>query len=256
MSKKRNIEPEKENKERWLLTYSDLITLLCVFFIVMYTLSKIDAKKYEAIAQSLSKAMGGSSTIMPNSGANLTQGNIESNISAAMDKKEQASLEKLRQQIQSYLDKNGLNGQVSVSLEDRGVVVSFPDMVLFDLGSAALTPHAQDMITSVGKFLNQVPNYVRVEGHTDNLPISTAQFPSNWELSEARANSVVRQLITDNIKPERLSATGYGEYRPSVPNDNEADRQRNRRVDITVLRNKYDTAEPAAGGAVSTAVKN
>jgi len=125
------------------------------------------------------------------------------------------------------------------------VVLSFQDVALFPLGSAELTPGARDMIGKIGKILIKVPQYLRVEGHTDDLPINTREFPSNWELSVARATSVVQELIHRlNFSPRRLSATGYGEFRPRVPNDSPDNRQQNRRVDIVVLKSKYETAEP------------
>jgi len=180
--KKHGGEPEKENHERWLITYADLITLLLIFFVVMYTLSKIDANKYHAIASSLAKTMGGSQSIMNNGGQAIVPG-------AAIDKAkepgvpesvEQRNMENIKRQIEEYVDKNGLSGKVTVTIEERGVVVSFQDVVLFPLGVADLTPHSNEIIDKVGAILKQTNNYIRVEGHTDNLPINTRQFPSNW----------------------------------------------------------------------------
>ncbi|SHF34761.1 flagellar motor protein MotB [Desulforamulus putei] len=246
--KKRGQEPVKENHERWLITYADLITLLLIFFVVMYTLSKIDANKYYAIASSLAKTMGGSQSIMESGGPSLVPGADESKeLESYLDKAEEKNMEKIQKQIQEYVDKQGLAGKVTVSIEERGIVVSFQDVVLFPLGVAELNPSSRDIVDKVGAILRQTPNYIRVEGHTDNLPISTSRFPSNWELSLARSASVVHRLIEfSDIPPDRLSATGYGEYRPRKPNDSEANRQQNRRVDIVVLRTKFQEVEPEA----------
>ncbi|MCL4439032.1 MAG: OmpA family protein [Firmicutes bacterium] len=246
--KKRGAEPQKENHERWLITYADLITLLLIFFVVMYTMSKIDANKYYAIASSLAKTMGGSQSIMESGGPSMVPGASESKeLDTVMENLEQQNMEKIERQIQEYVDQNGLSGKVTVSIEERGVVVSFQDVVLFSLGVAELNPSSRDIVDKVGAILRQTPNYIRVEGHTDNLPIRTSKFPSNWELSLARSASVVHRLIEfSDIPPDRLSATGYGEYRPRMSNDTDATRQQNRRVDIVVLRTKFQEVEPEA----------
>jgi chemotaxis protein MotB len=239
--KKKPGSGEKDNAERWLLTYADLITLLLIFFVVMYALSSIDAKKFEAMAVSMANAMGGSTSVMPNPGEAIPPG------VSTPDQAENDDLEQLRKELQDYIDENGLEGQVTVNLEERGIVLSFQDVALFSLGSAVLTPYAKELIDTVGLILIRSTQYVRVEGHTDDLPINTREFPSNWELSAARANSVVQTLIADlNFPPHRLSVTGYGEFRPQVPNDSVENRQVNRRVDIVVLRSVYETAEPGA----------
>ncbi|MBO8138204.1 MAG: flagellar motor protein MotB [Desulfotomaculum sp.] len=238
---------EKENHERWLITYADMITLLMIFFIVMYTMSKIDAKRFEAIAESLHKAMGGQGAIMYDAGPRVSPGTYDSTDPGKLRdyNRDAQSLVKIKEQIEEYLKKNGLQNKVTVTLEDRGVVVSFMDVVLFPLGSAQLTPESSEILQRVGKILSQVDNYIRVEGHTDNWPIHTSRFPSNWELSTARATTVVKELTKNHqIEPERLSATGYGEYRPRRPNDSAENRRYNRRVDIVVLRSRYDKIEP------------
>ncbi|NPV72574.1 MAG: OmpA family protein [Pelotomaculum sp.] len=252
MIRKKQGQSQKSGKaghERWLLTYSDLITLLMIFFVVMYSLSSINARKFKAIAMSLANAMGGGQSVMTEPGASLAPGVSGSSLPADLGQAaaEAADLESLRRELQEYIEQNGLTGRVSVNLEERGLVLSFLDVALFPLGSARLTPEAQETVGKIGKILLKAPNYIRVEGHTDNLPINTREFPSNWELSVARATSVVQELIHKlNFPPERLSATGYGEFRPRMPNDSAEHRQQNRRVDLVILRSKYETAEPMA----------
>lgn len=260
--KRRREEKKNDNLERWLLTYSDLITLLMVFFVVLYSLSSLNAKKYQAVALSLSAAMGGGGqSVLNEPGAAMAPGIsgnnlIEENM-ASKDVQELNSLEQIRKELQDYIDQNDLNGKVSVNMEERGVVISFQDVALFPLGSAELTADAREMIGKIGLIIMKTPQYIRVEGHTDNLPINTSLYPSNWELSVARATSVVQELIHSlNFPPYRLSATGYGEFRPRVPNDTETRHQQNRRVDIVVLKSKYETAEPVSSEApVSSAGK-
>ncbi len=233
--------------ERWLITYADMITLLLVFFIVMYTMSKIDASRFEAIAQSLHKVMGGQGAILYDGAPGLSPGAYEPSpdLGKEMERRETESLLAIKKQVEAYLEEQGLQGKVSVALEERGLLISFQDVVLFPLGSASLSPDSKVIVRQIGGILSQVDNYVRVEGHTDSLPINTTVFPSNWELSTARAARVVRELVAANkIPPERLSASGYGEYRPKKPNDVEENRRFNRRVDIVILRNRFEDIEP------------
>jgi chemotaxis protein MotB len=242
---------KKDNKERWLLTYADLITLLMAFFVVLYALSSINVKKFQAIALSLSLAMGGGESVLTESGVSLAPGISGSNFLndelTTGELQELTDLERIRQELQSYIEQNGLTGKVAVNMEERGVVVSFQEVALFPLGSAELTRDARETIGKIGLILTKTSQYIRVEGHTDNLPINTSVYPSNWELSVARATSVVQELIHSlDFPPYRLSATGYSEFRPRTPNDSEAQRQQNRRVDIVILKSKYETAEPGS----------
>jgi len=244
----------KAGQERWLLTYADLITLLMIFFVVMYALSNVDATKFKAIAETLSKALGGGGGAVLNSpGPSIVPGQSgEVNIvKERIDEVKQ--MEQIKQELVTFIKENDLSAQVSVISEERGVVVSFQTPVLFALGSADLVPSAAVMIRKMGKILMETRNYIRVEGHTDNLPINTVQYPSNWELSSARATRVVQELIKGiGFPPERLSATGYGEYRPRMPNNSEINRQLNRRVDLVVLKSKYEYSEalPEGGGSL------
>ncbi len=239
---RRNRRSKKDNSERWLITYADLITLLMIFFIVMYALSKLDAAKFEALAQSLTATFGAGAMILDSPGPAVVPGSPPEQI---RDLVEANQLEKLKQELEQYIGESGLTARISVTTEERGIVLSFQDNVLFELGSDVLTAQAKEILDKVAPLLGNTPNYIRIEGHTDNLPISTARFPSNWELSAARATNVVRELInTHGMPPAKLSAIAYGEYRPRAPNNSQYNRQLNRRVDLIILRNKFSEAEP------------
>ena len=245
MSRKRKAKAEKETGERWLITYSDLITLLMIFFIIMFAMSEIDAQKFSAIAGSLNIALGGSEHILPGAGPSAVQSMPMPIQEIQQAQKEAEKLKELQKQLESLIETNNLSGRIAVSIEERGLVVSFYDPVLFPLGSAQLTPNAKDIIHKVGQILLQSDNYIRIEGHTDDIPINTVMYPSNWELSVARATSVVQELIKNiTFPPARLAATGYGQYRPRVSNDSMEHKQMNRRVDMVVVRSKYEQAEP------------
>lgn len=251
--RKKDSEGEGSGMERWLLTYADLITLLMVFFVLMYSISTVNAEKMEAVAQSLSQVLKGSAMeIMDFSGPAIIEGQsgatpgTEELLASAV--KMAAAQERLEQYLETLeaIDPD-ISKNIVIMQQERGLVISLKDTLLFPKGSAELTPRARQIISGVGQSLSELPNYYRVEGHTDNLPIHTAQFPSNWELSALRANNVARLLISENaVDPEKISITGYGEYRPLVANTNEINRSINRRVDIVVLKQKYSYFEPSS----------
>ncbi len=236
--------------ERWLITYADMITLVLAFFIVMYALSNVDAMKFRAMAASFSDVFGGGDIIYDSGSSIVDEGmsaqpGMDVIGSGEPDLEEIAQMQQIKREIESLIEEKGLGASITITPEERGLVVSFHDPVLFELGSDYLQAEAREIVNEVGLILSNTSNFIRVEGHTDNLPISTARFPSNWELSSARANSVVQELIKGSkLPPTRLSATGYGEYRPRAPNTSDANRMLNRRVNIVVLSSKYDFSEP------------
>lgn len=247
MRRRQNNNKSRASHERWLITYADMITLLLVFFIVMFAISKIDANKFQSLAASMARAMGTGDMIMVSPGPSFVPG--ESAISSD-EFFELEQLEDTRRQLQALAIEHGVSDRITITSEQRGIVLSFQEDVLFPSGSAKLTPTARELIDKVTPILLETNNYLRVEGHTDDVPIRTSSFPSNWELSVARATSVLQQLLNNEVfPPQRLSAVGYGEYRPRVPNDSPDNRQLNRRVDIVILRDRYKGAE---AGAITT----
>lgn len=242
-------EPEKENSERWLLTYSDLITLLLTFFIILYSISQQDAAKFQAVAESLNGALTGSKEIVGESpGISQIPGNQGFHLDvsdADKEKAEQNRLKEIKKQVEEMAKKEGLQSSISVTLEERGVAIRIIDRVLFNSGFADLTPQADKILKSIGKILlSSQGQYIRVEGHTDNVPISSEKFASNWELSASRATNVLR-MFTDKvgINPRILSAVGYGEFRPIAENKTDAGRSKNRRVEIVILNTKFNRSE-------------
>lgn len=237
----RKQEAEKENSERWLVTYSDLITLLLIFFIVLYSMSQINAQKFVEFSQSMAIVFGqtgrsgvldGGRSVIPSDHATY---------------KQRHNMMNTREQIRRMIAQMGLEGKITVHEERRGLVISVKDTVFFYAGSADLGLRAREVISQVGSILSKLPNSIRIEGHTDNVPIHTAKFYSNWELSTARATNVLHYMIQSaNISPERLSAAGYGEFKPVASNDTDSGRAANRRVDIVLLGDDYEKFEPAA----------
>jgi len=234
--------------QAWLTTYGDMVTLLLCFFVMLFAFSSLDNARFQAIISAFQGALGvldgGTAVIREASiaGASSPEADLLRRTVAEIEEA-QLMLNRLRALQMSQ----GLESAFSLENVERGVVIHFTDRVLFDLGKAELKPEAKEVLQLVAQELKAWPNHIRVEGHTDNLPIRTAPYPSNWELSTARATEVLRYLIdVGGLAPERMSAAGYGEYRPIAPNDSEEGRAKNRRVDIVLLRSGLEVSEPAA----------
>jgi chemotaxis protein MotB len=234
MARKKAVEG-KENSERWLLTYSDMITLLLVFFIVLYSMANIDKKKFETVAQSMSRAFGQGGGMIKGIGGNGSALSPAPIFFADLPR-EQQDFMSVGASMAEFADKAGLTGDISVNMTYEGVVISLSDSLIFEPGLAQLSPRAKTTLQTVADVLKDLDNPIRVEAHTDNVPTNNPAYPTNWELSVARAVAIVRFLSEDcGIAPERLSAAGYGEYQPLVPNDTREHRAINRRAEIVVL---------------------
>jgi chemotaxis protein MotB len=219
---------------RWLLTYADLITLMMAFFVIMYAMSKADTAKFNSLKASLAVAFktdgAGVNPVFDHQGTTP----LDKVMSLDGQTQETAEFQEVVRKIQENVKDPRAVGFI---VDERGLTVRFLDNVLFDLGSSELRMDSYSLLDAVGDALKNSQRYMRVEGHADNLPINTAQFPSNWELSASRSIAVTRYLIEKHgMDPRRLSSLGYGEYRPLYPNTSEENRSKNRRVDIVILR--------------------
>lgn len=283
--KKKAEEPEEHvNHERWMISYADMLTLLLALFIVMFAISKVDAAKFETFAEGAAEAFGQANVALQgkvgiNDGSNGILKDQEPNkdsqnpadvgilarkalaeqeaqkraMSAELDK-----LAKVRDQIARHLERKGLKESVQMNLDERGLVVNIvTDKVLFDSGEAALRKDGIVVLAIIAPAIKELPNRVTVEGHTDNVPI-TGKYASNWELSTARATTVLRELHRDGLVPTRSNATGYADTKPLMANTSDARRQRNRRVAIVVLptitQSNTQVSTTAADGTSGTNV--
>jgi chemotaxis protein MotB len=249
----------EENHDRWLISYADFITLLFALFVVLYALSKVDEGKYKEFGSSLNFAFGSLSLGKPGATdparAQLTEQELL--LKSLVDKRNARMAEQLRKQnetmqtlvknlnqVMAPLVKSEL---VNVTQTPRGVVVDINASALFEQGEAVLQRSAARILTAVAELLEPGAQAIEVEGHTDDIPIYTPQFPSNWELSAARASSVVRLFIDEGVAPERLRAVGLASYRPISSNETPEGRTRNRRVTVIILA---PTAEHPVQGRV------
>lgn len=226
--RKHTEESEPEGQERWLLTYADLITLLLGLFVILYAMSKIDTKKYTEVVVALGGVFGN-----PEAAATMKLRLLElqEGFPDLMRQRQQ-----LEAEIRRALQLEGKSNGISVTQDERGVVVHLQEELLFPSGSSDLKGTSLETLDRLASVLKSLPNDVRIEGHTDNVPIKTAQFPSNWHLSVGRALNVGYYLIEKHqMVPDKVSVVGYSEYRPLVPNSTPENRARNRRVDIVVV---------------------
>jgi chemotaxis protein MotB len=250
---RRRKEEEHENHERWLISYADFITLLFAFFVVMYAISSVNEGKYRVLSDSISAAFrnipgstaGAMVQINPNDPLPvmipLRKPQI-ANLKTDVDQERNKELLRSKaRDISAALAPLVQQGQVRIIEGALGITVEINASVLFDSGEARLQLPALRALTAVGQILATTDFPVTVEGHTDNAPIGTLLFPSNWELSGARAASVVRLFVETGVDPRRLTATGYADQRPVADNATTEGRQRNRRVAITMESRKPDT---------------
>lgn len=242
------------SSERWLLTYADLITLLLAFFIILYAISVTDHRKMYELSQSLKSAFhvtsGAESSVLSGQPSVLVGGQTPMDFVTVQIQDDLQK--KLSEEIRRKLEGKGgagaqaMQAAVTTQITERGLVISLASSAFFDAGEAALRSDTISLLRVVAGTLKASGKQIMVEGHTDDTPIHTYRYPSNWELSTARATAVVRYLVEAwNLPPARLSAAGYGEYKPLVANTTAENRARNRRVDIVLLETERRGQRPA-----------
>lgn len=244
------------NHERWLVSYADFITLLFAFFTMMYAMSTVDAQKFRTLAHAMQAAFearmpagagraGEGDPAQPNDGAN---GLLPAGAGFSPDAGDTMAV--LERDITARLGEAIALKQVTLQRDERGLVISIREAGSFQTGRADLSPDAVEVLNQIGSAVVSATNHLRVEGHTDDVPIRTERFASNWELSTTRATNVIAHLVATGVAPRRLSAAGYGEFHPLVSNDSDADRATNRRVDIIILSEATAKREepPQMGG--------
>jgi OmpA family. len=251
-------QPSGGGAPRWLTTYSDMVTLVLCLFVLLYSMSQVDILKFRQAVQSFQnrsifqfypsvinlESDGTSSQAIDwetDGGNDETPDSDSRRNGEGMNSEE---LSELLQQIAQFIEESDLKGVVVATRTERGVVLVLPETVLFNTGEAEILDSAVPFLNRVAGLLKKIPNIVKVEGHTDSRPISSYRYPSNWELSTARASSVIRFFIEKHgLDPSRFIAAGYGDTRPVAPNDTEENMQKNRRVEIVIMDPAYEENE-------------
>lgn len=230
---RRKPKDSKKGSPEWMTTYGDLVTLLLCFFVLLFSFSTIDNNKFKAIIQSMQGSLG-----VLDSGV-IVQVDPLINTFPGETRDEENDFKRIKEQMDDFIKENNLEKSVSLILDERGLLVRLLDATLFDSGKAEIKNEAKYIIEMISDVIMESGKNIRIEGHTDNVPINTEKFPSNWELSTTRAVNVLKYLIeVRNIEPWRLSAVGYGEYHPIDTNDTAEGRQNNRRVDIVIINSE------------------
>ncbi len=238
--KKRAGEVKSENADRWLLTYADMITLLMAFFIMMYSMSVLNTAKFRQAAMSIRSGFNGMTrgqgrSVSGTSGMFSTKPSPIEGDTAGVSWR---VLRPLVDYVENMSGKGGGDRAMQIGEDQRGIVITLSsDALLFDSGDAKLRRQAMPILGRVAKLIGQTENPVQIEGHTCNLPVRGGKYPTNWELSTARATNVLRYLVeAKGLSSWRFSASGYGSARPIVPNDTALNRMKNRRVEIVLVR--------------------
>ena len=253
-------EPEKDRSERWSVTYSDLMNLLLILFIILYMASKADAAKAAQVAKSIREGFNGGRDVIVSqlmSGPAAASGLGSSDQSPPIQgywSAEDKEYEQFYNELINLLKSRNLLDRVVVTADDRGIVISLRDNVLFQSGSAELSNDAVSLITSIGNLLSNVEyTQILIEGHTDSDPIVSAPYKDNRDLSSERANNVVRVFLGCGIQSDKIAGIGYGDSKPVAPNDNAADKAKNRRVVITIMRKQLNPDSVVSASSISSA---
>ncbi len=267
--RKRRLEP-RENRDRWMITYADLITLLLIFFVILYAMSSLDTDKYKIVTGSLSETFKSGSSILDGSNGILDTGQANpdngttdnsstetengnaaggANVSDETEatppsarelafREQEAKLADLMGVITKYVEDNQLGEQIFVSDKPQGIEITLSDRFLFDVGKAELKSPAFPALQQLSGLFRDIGATISIEGHTDNTPVSSAsRYNDNWELSGARALSVLRFFLDrEGLYPDNFQYAGYADTRPTADNTTVAGKQKNRRVEIIVLR--------------------
>jgi chemotaxis protein MotB len=260
--------PEHANHERWLISYADFITLLFAFFVVMFATSQTDKSKAKQVSESVKKALEEGSrasvviaAILGGAADDKGKGNAAQRgpggVAKPAEVKEAGTLVELLPSMKilaSELKKEIAEGRIQVTMQNRGLTISFAQAALFPSGEDSVSREAYESLDKIATAIRKVPNPVRLEGHTDAIPISGPKFKSNWELSAARSIAILEYLTTRADVPRgKLSIAGYAETAPIDTNDTEAGRARNRRVDIIILNGTGVLGEPEKAPAAEPA---
>lgn len=250
---KRRKKEEDHVDESWLLPYADILTLLLALFIVLFASSEVDLKKFEAISDSFNTELQGGTGVLEQQAAIKTSEEISQLAKLGDDDVAEDSLEEkspeelarerdfkelgeLQEKIEAYIEEKGLSLRLQTQLTGKGLLLTIKEGVLYESGNANLTEQAKTMTNEISELLvTDLPRFIYIEGHTDNVPVQSDEFPSNWELSSARAINFMKLLLENEaLDPQKFSATGYGEHQPISSNDTPQGKAENRRVEVLI----------------------
>lgn len=236
--KKKN-QSEGLRGDEWMATFSDTVTLLLTFFILLYSFSSVDAQKFKQIASAFQSVLSGQGSNQMFD-MDLKEGSAP--VTGETPKPEPANgndAGDIYSKVKEFIEKNNLQASVEIKEDSRGVIIQLRDNILFESGKADIKDDSKPILEKINSLIAAFPNNIIVEGHTDNVPINNERYATNWELSTARATAVLRYFVeTKGQAPTKFTAAGYGEYKPVAPNDSDANKSMNRRVNILIVANE------------------
>ncbi|MFT5871352.1 MAG: chemotaxis protein MotB [Clostridium sp.] len=243
MSRKKSGNEEMRT-DAWIATFSDIMTLLLTFFVLLYSFSTVDAAKFEQIASSLQSVLTGETgkTVLD---FNIKNGEVPLVGEPVPTTIPSKDMEDVYEKVQSFIKKKNLEATVDIKSDSRGVIIQLKANILFQSGKAEIIDKSKPVLDTINALIATLPNNIVIEGHTDNMPISNYEYKNNWQLSSARALNVLEYFV--NIKgqtsPKRFTSVACGEYQPIIPNTNEANRALNRRVNILIVANAKEAVK-------------
>ncbi|MBF0264411.1 MAG: flagellar motor protein MotD [Gammaproteobacteria bacterium] len=243
---------EHDNLDRWLVSYADFITLLFAFFVVMYAISSVNTGKYRILSDSIVESFDGAPVdvveedVQDDRDSELTakkksdtENLIELPIPDEFEEKEHnnqnPTLTEISTEVKNSVVELMAQGLINITQDENWLEIEIKSSILFEIGNSKLSEDAEDVLAKLASIIKVYPNQLQIEGYTDDVPINSPRFPSNWELSSARAASVVHLFEAEGVDPNKMQAIGYGKYKPKTSNDTAAGRRENRRVVLVVL---------------------
>ncbi|QAA34467.1 flagellar motor protein MotB [Clostridium manihotivorum] len=243
--KKKKEHHEEHVDETWLIPYADMLTLLLALFIVMFAMSKVDQQKLQRLSAEFSVIFSGGSSVMAEGGTSSTAvvQSEAANAGTATEKsnteKEEDAMNEVKKNLESEIQSKGYSDKVKIELNKEGLEISIQDAVLFNSGDAQVLKTVNPLLVEISNMIKGLDNEIKVVGHTDNVPITTSKFRSNWDLSAMRAINVMNFMVgSGGVNTDKISIQAYGEHRPKYSNDTAEGRAKNRRVEIFIIR-KY-----------------
>lgn len=243
MSRRKKKQSDGGSGSEWLQTYSDTVTLLLTFFVLLYSFATVDAKKFKQVSTAFQSVLSGQNNdcifeYNMKNGTKPIVGDLEKLGKGSSNSKA------LYEQIKGFVEKNKLDKTVEIKKDKRGIIMQLKDSIIFESGQADIKENSKVILDKVTTLMATIPNDVIVEGHTDNVPINNEKYNSNWDLSTARAVDVLRYFVeTKHLDPKRFNAAGYGEFKPLCNNDSDAHRAQNRRVNILIVASEKEKAK-------------
>ena len=235
---------EEMRTDAWIATFSDTMTLLLTFFVLLYSFSTVDAAKFKQIATSLQSVLTGETgkTIMD---FNVKNGEVPLVGEPVPTTEASNDTEDIYEKVQSFIKQKNLEATVVIKTDNRGVIIQLRENILFESGKAEIIVNSKPVLDSINGLIANFPNDIVIEGHTDNIPISNYEYKNNWQLSSARALTVLEYFVSikGQTHPERFKSTACGEYQPIVPNNSDVNRALNRRVNILIVANEKEAAK-------------